>query len=96
MPGIKQFPMRDYLKARLNTNIVLDNDSNAAALAEYRRGAGRGSRHLVYITQEGLGSGIISTAGSFAAVTAGRANADICSQRPTKDSCAAAKTADAS
>ena len=60
MPGIKQFPMRDYLRERLNTNIVLDNDSNAAALAEYRRGAGRGSRHLVYITAgTGLGSGII-------------------------------------
>lgn len=60
MPGIKQFPMRDYLRERLNTTIVLDNDSNAAALAEYRRGAGRGSRHLVYITAgTGLGSGII-------------------------------------
>lgn len=60
MPGIKQFPMRSYLEQRLNTRVVLDNDSNAAALAEYRRGAGRGSRHLVYITAgTGLGSGII-------------------------------------
>ena len=58
--GIKDFPMRNYLQKRLNTNIVLDNDSNAAALAEYRNGAGRGSRHLVYITAgTGLGSGII-------------------------------------
>ncbi|MEA5047408.1 MAG: ROK family protein [Eubacteriales bacterium] len=60
MPGIKQFPMRDYLESRLHIRVVLDNDSNAAALAEYRRGAGRGSRHLVYITAgTGLGSGII-------------------------------------
>ncbi len=60
MPGIKQFPMRQYLTDRLHTQIVLDNDSNAAALAEYRRGAGRGARHLVYITSgTGLGSGII-------------------------------------
>lgn len=60
MPGIKQFPMRSYLEQRLNTRIVLDNDSNAAALAEYRRGAGRGSKHLVYITAgTGLGSGIL-------------------------------------
>ena len=60
MPGIKQFPMRTYLEQRLGTRIVLDNDSNAAALAEYRRGAGRGSRHLVYITAgTGLGSGIL-------------------------------------
>ncbi len=60
MPGIKQFPMRDYLEKRLKTRVVLDNDSNAAALAEYRHGAGRGVRHLVYITAgTGLGSGII-------------------------------------
>ena len=60
MPGIKKFPMRDYLSERIKTRVVLDNDSNAAALAEYRRGAGRGSRHLVYITAgTGLGSGII-------------------------------------
>lgn len=60
MPGIREFPMRDYLAGRLKTRVVLDNDSNAAALAEYRRGAGRGSRHLVYITAgTGLGSGIV-------------------------------------
>jgi len=60
IPGIKQFPMREYLQKRLNTRIVLDNDSNAAALAEYRHGAGKGSRHMVYITAgTGLGSGIV-------------------------------------
>ncbi len=60
LPKIKNFPMRDYLEARLNTRIVLDNDSNAAAIAEYRRGVGRGLRHMVYITiGTGLGSGII-------------------------------------
>ena len=60
IPGIKDFPMRDYLEKSLPARIVLDNDSNAAALAEYRRGAGRGVRHMVYITVgTGLGSGII-------------------------------------
>jgi len=60
MPGIKRFPMRDYLAERIRTRIVLDNDSNAGALAEYRRGAGRGSRHMVYVTSgTGLGSGIV-------------------------------------
>ncbi len=60
MPGIKEFAMRQYLTERLKTRIVLDNDSNAAALAEYRRGAGKGGRHLVYITAgTGLGSGIV-------------------------------------
>ena len=60
MPGIKDFPMRDYLRERMPTRIVLDNDSNAAALAEYRFGAGRGARHMVYVSiSTGLGSGII-------------------------------------
>ena len=60
MPGIKGFPMRDYLSERLETRIALVNDANAAALAEYRCGAGRGARHMVYIALgTGLGSGII-------------------------------------
>ena len=60
MPGIKDFPMRDYLAERLPVRVVLDNDSNVAALAEHRFGAGRGSRHMVYMaTGTGLGSGII-------------------------------------
>lgn len=60
MPGIREFAMRDYLQSALGARVVLDNDSNAAALAEYRRGAGRGSRHMVYITAgTGLGSGVV-------------------------------------
>lgn len=60
MPGIKDFPMLDYLRERLPVRVALDNDSNAAALAEYRHGAGRGAKHMVYIAVgTGLGSGII-------------------------------------
>ena len=57
---IKEFPMRDYLRARLDIPFVLDNDCNAAALAEYRFGAGRGSRHMIYMAAStGIGSGLI-------------------------------------
>ena len=60
MPRIKNFEMRDYLEARLPTRVMLDNDANAAAFAEYHHGAGRGTRHMVYIViGTGLGSGII-------------------------------------
>lgn len=60
MTNIKEFAMRDYLSQRLPVRIELDNDSNAAALAEYRHGAGRGSRHMIYVSAStGLGSGII-------------------------------------
>ena len=62
IPRIKDFDMLAYLKERLpsHVGIVLDNDANAAAIAEHRRGAGRGARHMVYIVLgTGLGSGII-------------------------------------
>ena len=60
IPGIKDFPMLDYMRERLPVRIALDNDANAAALAEHRRGAGRGARHMVYVVVgTGLGSGII-------------------------------------
>ena len=61
LPEIREFFMRDYFEDRLpGVKIVLDNDSNAAALAEYRRGAGRGCRHMVYMAvSTGIGSGII-------------------------------------
>lgn len=60
MPGIKDFPMLAYLRERLPVKVALDNDSNAAAIAEYRHGAGRGSRHMIYVaTGTGIGGGII-------------------------------------
>ena len=60
MVNIRDFAMRDYLSARLDFPVVLDNDSNAAALAEYRFGAGRGSKHMIYMSAStGIGSGLI-------------------------------------
>ena len=60
--NVKEFAMRDYMAQRLDIPVVLDNDSNGAALAEYRYGAGRGSRHMIYMSAStGLGSGLILT-----------------------------------
>ena len=60
MTRIKDFAMRDYLESYLPTRIILDNDANAAALAEHRHGAGRGTRHMVYVViGTGHGCGII-------------------------------------
>ena len=64
--NVKEFAMRDYLNRRLDIPVVIDNDSNAAALAEYRYGAGRGSRHMIYMSAStGLGSGLILNGGLF-------------------------------
>lgn len=48
-------PLRDAISSRLAVPVMVDNDANAAAWAEWRFGAGRGEDHLVMIT---LGTGI--------------------------------------
>jgi len=49
------FPLRDRLAAALGAAVWLDNDAKVAGLGEFRCGAGRPYRHLVYF---GLGTGI--------------------------------------
>lgn len=48
-------PLRARVADRLRVPVVVDNDANAAALAEARFGAGRGHRFLLCVT---LGTGI--------------------------------------
>ena len=51
---------------------TLENDANAAALAEWRFGAGRGSRHLVYLTMStGVGAGLVLDGRLYRGVRAG-------------------------
>ena len=53
-------PVRDMLKKRLALPVFIDNDSNAAALAEHRLGAGRGVRDMIYVAvSTGVGGGLI-------------------------------------
>jgi glucokinase len=47
--------VREQLLARLDMTVAVDNDANTTALAEYRLGAGRGSRAMLMLT---LGTGI--------------------------------------
>jgi glucokinase len=51
---------RDLLKTRFGLPTGIENDANAAALAEHRFGAGKGSRHMVMLTLgTGVGGGLI-------------------------------------
>jgi glucokinase len=60
LPGWDEFPVVALLEERLGVPALLDNDANAAALGEHRYGAGRGLKHLVYITiSTGIGGGVI-------------------------------------
>ena len=54
------FALRDALADALGTEILLEVDSNAAALGEYKFGAGRGSaRFLCLAAGTGLGGGMV-------------------------------------
>ncbi|WP_413816073.1 ROK family glucokinase [Kitasatospora purpeofusca] len=48
-------PLREALSSRLRFPVIVENDANAAAWAEWRFGAGRGEEHMVMLT---LGTGI--------------------------------------
>ena len=53
-------PLRDRLEQRFGMPCGLDNDANAAAIAEWQVGAGRGTRHMVMLTLgTGVGGGLI-------------------------------------
>jgi glucokinase len=60
LPGWEDVPLASILSRRLGPPAFLENDANAAALGEQRFGAGRGIRHLLYLTiSTGIGGGII-------------------------------------
>jgi glucokinase len=60
------FPLRDHMARRFDLPVGLDNDANAAAIAEWRVGAGRGTDDLVMLTLgTGLGGGVISQGRPF-------------------------------
>ncbi|HLF79217.1 MAG TPA: ROK family protein [Dehalococcoidia bacterium] len=60
LPGWRDVPLAALLSARLGLPCWIENDANAAALAEHRLGAGRGSRHMILVTLgTGIGGGLI-------------------------------------
>ncbi|HEY1677489.1 MAG TPA: ROK family protein [Candidatus Sulfotelmatobacter sp.] len=60
VPCWRNFPLAQNISARYNVAVKVDNDANAAALAETRWGAARGYRYVFYATiGTGIGSGIV-------------------------------------
>ncbi len=60
LPQWKNVPLNAILTERLGIPCFLHHDAHLAALAEALRGAGRGARHLVYVTvSTGIGAGLI-------------------------------------
>lgn len=58
--GWRDVPIRNLLRERLARPVAIGNDVNAGALGEWRHGAGRGTRHFIYLAcGTGVGGGII-------------------------------------
>lgn len=61
LPGWRDVPLAQLLEEAFGVPVRVENDANAAALAEHRFGAGRGCRDMVYLTMStGVGGGVIS------------------------------------
>jgi glucokinase len=57
---IGDLDFRDRMAKILPVPVALDNDANAAAIAEWKVGAGRGTRHMIMLTLgTGVGGGLI-------------------------------------
>jgi glucokinase len=53
-------PFRDRFSERFSLPVGVDNDANAAAIAEWQLGAGRGTEHMIMLTLgTGVGGGLI-------------------------------------
>lgn len=60
LPGWDEVPVTEWLARRVGAPAFLQNDANACALAEWRYGAGRGCRSMVFLTfGTGMGAGLI-------------------------------------
>lgn len=54
-------PFKAKLEAQLDIPVLVENDANAAGWAEYRYGAGRGTKHMVMLTiGTGVGGAVIA------------------------------------
>ena len=61
LAGFADLPLRRMLEERFGLPVRLENDGIAAAIGEWRFGAGRGFDNVLYVTvSTGIGAGVIS------------------------------------
>lgn len=61
IPGWKNLPLQQILEERLARPVFMGNDANLAGLGEWKFGAGRGHRDVLYLTvSTGIGGGVIA------------------------------------
>lgn len=60
LPGWKDVPLADRMSSLLGVPAWIENDANAAAIAEHQQGAGKGLQHMILVTLgTGVGGGLI-------------------------------------
>jgi glucokinase len=60
LPGWKEVPLADIIRKRFRKRTKLENDANAAGMAEVIWGAAKGYKHVFYVTvSTGIGTGVI-------------------------------------
>ncbi len=60
IPDFAEVPVVDHLQQALGLPVLLENDANAAALAEHHLGAARGATNSFFVTvSTGIGAGVI-------------------------------------
>ena len=60
LPGWDNVPVVKFFADRFNVPVHLQNDANACAYAEWKFGAGRGTKNMVFMTfGTGLGAGLV-------------------------------------
>ncbi len=60
LPGWNNITIVSRLKKKFGVPVALQNDANACALAEWKWGAGKGCRNMIFLTfGTGLGAGLI-------------------------------------
>ena len=70
LPGWNNIPIVELTKNRFGRNVLLQNDANACAVAEWKHGAGRGYNNLIFLTfGTGMGAGLILDGKLYSGIT---------------------------
>lgn len=61
LPGWENIPLPEMLRQKYGVDAFIQNDANACALVEWKMGAGRGTRDMIFLTMgTGMGAGVIA------------------------------------
>jgi predicted NBD/HSP70 family sugar kinase len=59
--GWPELPLREFLRSHTDLPLIIENDANALAYGEFRRGAGAGTSNMVAVLLDnGMGAGIVT------------------------------------